>query len=152
MISYSTILYIRRDDMSFRKRNYSVVLLFILGLFASFSSIAVASDAEKPIVVINTFDVQGNAEGFMALIDKAIESARKLNPKGQGKTRILSGNIDGQYANLITVATTYPNMAAYSEAYQNYDKSPELEAMRVKMDEAGYKVVHRSINTVVAEY
>jgi hypothetical protein len=152
MISYSTILYIGRVDMSFRKRNYSVVLLFILGLFASFSSIAVASDAEKPIVVINTFDVQGNAEGFMALIDKAIESARKLNPKGQGKTRILSGNIDGQYSNLITVATTYPNMDAYSEAYQNYDKSPELEAMRVKMDEAGYKVVHRSINTVVAEY
>lgn len=138
--------------MNFQKRNYSIVLVFLLGLLASVSSIAVAADADKPIVVINTFDVQGNAEGFMALMDKAIASARKLNPKGQGKTRILSGNISGQYSNLVTVATTYPNMDAYSEAYENYDKSPELEAMRVKIDEAGYKVVHRSINTVVAEY
>ena len=88
----------------------------------------------------------------MVMLDKAREIARKLNPKGQGKTRILSGHIGGEYSHLITVATTYPNMEAYSQAYEVYDRNPELEAVRVKMEKAGYQVIHRSINTVIAEY
>lgn len=138
--------------MNSQNRNYRIVLVLILGLFTSFSSFADESFADKPVVVINTFDVQGNAEGFLAMLDKARASAKKSNPEGQGKTRIISGNIDGEYSNLITVATTYPNLEAYSKAYELYDNNPEIEAMRIKMHEAGYNVVHRSINTVIAEY
>lgn len=138
--------------MNFQSRNYRFIFVLILGLFTSFSSFAGESYADKPVVVINTFDVQGNADGFIAMMDKARESARASNPKGQGKTRIISGNIDGEYSHLITVSTTYPNLEAYSNAYELYDKNPELEAMRIKMHDAGYKVVHRSINTVIAEY
>lgn len=43
-------------------------------------------------------------------------------------------------------------MEAYSQAYEFYDGNLELEAVRVKMDKAGYQVIHRSINTVIAEY
>lgn len=141
--------------MIFNNRNYRVLLAIILGLLSSvfsFSSLAEVADTDRPVVVINTFDVQGGAEGFMAMMDSARASAKKSNPKGQGKTRIISGNIDGEYSNLITVSTTYPNLEAYSKAYEFYDNNPEIEAMRIKMQEAGYKVVHRSINTVIAEY
>ena len=138
--------------MKIQNRNYSVVLVLLFALLAPLSSLAASPEAGKPIVVINTFDVQGSAEDFMTLMDEARATAKKLNPDGQGKTRILSGNIGGSYANLITVATTYPNMEAYSQAYLAYENNAQLEQLRVKLDEAGFKVVHRSINTVVAEY
>ena len=138
--------------MNFQSTHYYIILALTLGFFTSLPSFASEADEKKPIVVINTFEVQGGAENFLVMMDKAREIAKKLNPKGQGKTRILSGNIGGEYSHLITVATTYPNMEAYSQAYEFYDGNPELEAVRVKMDKAGYQVIHRSINTVIAEY
>jgi hypothetical protein len=127
-------------------------MVLVFGLFASFSTLAEEAIEDKPIIVINTFDVHGNAEGFMKMINEARGIAKKLNPKGQGNTQVLSAHVGGEYSNIITVLTTYADMEAYSNAYEFYDDNADLEAMRVKMDEAGYKVINRSINTVVAEY
>lgn len=138
--------------MNIQNRHCKIILVLILGIFTSFSSFAGKSAADRKIVVINTFDVGGNADGFIKMINEARATARKSNPGGQGKTRIISGNIDGEYSHLITVSTTYRNLKAYSKAYEQYDNNPKLEAHRVKLDKAGYKVIHRSINTVIAEY
>lgn len=81
--------------MNFQSTHYYIILALTLGFFTSLPSFASEEDEKKPIVVINTFEVHGGAENFLVMMDKAREIAKKLNPKGQGKTRILSGNIGG---------------------------------------------------------
>ncbi len=90
---------------------------------------AVVAAQERPIVVIHTFDVHANAEGFMDIIDRAIKLSKKVDPEGGGSIRVLAGHVDGESASMITVATTYDNMDDYASNLEVMQRSPELQAV-----------------------
>lgn len=131
---------------------YCIVFALMIGIFASFSSFAEDATAGKPIVVVRSFDVGGDQAGFVELATNMIQTAQKKLPKQAGVARILAGNIGGQSAHMITIYTTYANLDDYATARAVIDKMPEIKEFRVNMDKAGYKVLHSSVNTLVAEF
>ena len=129
----------------------SSAIALLLGFTVSMVSTVVAAQ-ERPIVVIHTFDVHANAEGFMDIIDRAIKLSKKVDPEGGGSIRVLAGHVDGESASMITVATTYDNMDDYASNLEVMQSSPELQAVYKEMQAANFKIVHRSINTLIADY
>lgn len=71
-----------------------IAIALLIGITGSMMRLAVAAQ-DLPIVVIHTFDVHANAEGFMDTIDRAIKLSKKVDPEGGGSIRVLAGHVEG---------------------------------------------------------
>lgn len=140
--------------MNTKLKRHQVFIAIILGFFVSLTSYAESSKSyeTEPVIIVRTYDVYGDAEGFLKLIDKAMKTAKKLHPDSKVKTHITVANVAGEYANLITISTTYPNFESYAAAQSVIRSAPKLKAIGKEIHKAGYKAVFTSHNTLVAEY
>ena len=123
----------------------------LLCLMASLN-LSAAEAEDKPVIIMDTFDVHGNAEGFFKLIDKAIRLAREVDPEGGGQIHVLAGHSDPGSASQVIVFTTYPNMDAYINNRGTLEENPKLQAVFEEMQAANFTFVQRTMNTLVAEY
>jgi len=131
---------------------FHTISALIFGLFVSLSlNAAEAEEKAQQIVVVNTFEVGADGEGFLVLAGKAIELAKTLDV-GKGKSMVTARNVAAQTASSYMVITTYPNLEEYSKSQSALHAAPELIEARRAINEAGYKLVDRSISTIVAEY
>lgn len=137
--------------MNYRKlisRTFAAVLLCTA---ASLNSMTVAAQ-DQPVIVMHTFDVHAKAEAFIEMIDKGIKMAKETDPEGVGQIHVLAGHVEPESASQIIIFTTYPSMDAYIANKEAMERDPGLQDFNKVMNENDFKMVHQSINTLVAEY
>ena len=138
--------------MGYRNTFYRIFATVIFCLTASLTSFTAVAEEERAVIVMDTFDVHGNAEGFFKLIDQAIKLAKETDPEGGGQIHVLAGHSDPGSASTVIVFTTFPSMDAYVNNSDSLKASPKMQAIYKEMQDAKFEFVGRTMNTLVAEY
>ena len=111
-----------------------------------------AADEQPTIVVVHTFEVHANAEGFIKMINEAIKAARQSDPSGGMEIYVLAGHVEPESASQFIVYTAYPSMDDYIANKTTLENDPKMQEFGKTMNEAGFTMISQSINTLVAEY
>lgn len=138
--------------MTYRPPLLRTLAAAILGISLCLFSLSLAADDEPSIVVVHTFEVNANAEGFMKMINEAIKASRESDPGGSMDIYVLASHVEPASASEFIVYTAYPNMDDYVANKEALENDPRMQEFGKKMTDAGFNIVSQSINTLVAEY
>lgn len=131
---------------------YRLMAAVTLGTTLFMASFTLTAEEEPTIVVVHTFEVHANAEGFIKMINQAIEASRKSDPGGSTDIYVLAGHVEPESASQFIVYTAYPSMDDYIANKTTLENDPKMQEFGKTMNEAGFTMISQSINTLVAEY
>ena len=131
---------------------YRIIAAVTLGASLLMASLTLSAEEQPTIVVVHTFEVHADAEGFIKLINQAIEASKKSDPGGSTDIYVLAGHVEPESASQFIVYTAYPSMDAYIANKTALENDPKMQAFGKSMNEAGYNMISQSINTLVAEF
>jgi len=138
--------------MSSQNTFYHTIAAVFFCLTASLTSWADEAEEQRPVIIMDRFDVHAHADDFFELIDRAIKLAKEADPEGGGQIHVLAGHPDPGSASEVIVFTTYPSMDAYISNEDTLKNSPKLQAIFKEMQDAKFEFTQRTMNTLVAEY
>jgi hypothetical protein len=130
-------------------RSFTAIML---GAILSLPSLTLAADNQPTIVVVHTFEVNANAEGFIKMINEAIKTSREVDSGDGRDIYVLAGHVEPESASQFVVYTAYPSMDDYIENKTALENDPRMQAFSEKMSKAGFTMINQSINTLVSEY
>ncbi len=123
-----------------------------LGATLFLAALAVTAEEQPTIVVVHTFEVHADAEGFIKMINEAIKASKESVPGGGTNIYVLASHVEPESASEFIVYTAYPSMDEYVANKTALENDPRMQAFGKKMTEAGFNLISQSINTLVAEY
>jgi len=142
----------KESHMSHRIPFYRILAAATLGATLFLASFTLAAEEQPTIVVVHTFEVQANAEGFIKMINEAIKASRESDSGGGSDIYVLASHVEPESASEFIVYTAYPSMDDYIANKTALENDPKMQAFGKRMNEAGFNMVSQSINTLVAEY
>ena len=129
----------------------SVIAALVVWLTVVLSPAAIAAEP-RSVIDVTTVNVNGDVKGFVEFIGKARAIAQKLRPDGKANVYISMAAKAGPNSGLVTVAVRHPSHAAWAEAQQVVQASPEWRALMNEFAASGYKMVSSSLNIEVASF
>lgn len=128
----------------------SLITLFVLCV-ASLPMTATAADTKR-VVDATYVKVNGDIQGFLAMIAKGREIGKKLRPKADVSVSVYYTSKAGPYSGTVGVFVVHPSHADWAEAQQVVMGSPEWQAFMQEFSSAGYEMVSSGLSVEVMTF
>jgi hypothetical protein len=128
----------------------SLITLFFLCI-ASLPITAAAADPKR-VVDATYVKVNGDIQGFLALVAKGREIGKKLRPDANVNVSVYYTSKAGPYSGTVGVFVVHPSHADWAQAQQVVMASPEWQALMQEIQAAGYEMVSSGLSVEVMTF
>lgn len=122
----------------------SLITMFVVCV-ASLPMTAAAADPKR-VVDVTYVEVNGDIEGFLALVAKGREIGKKLRPKGNVILSVYYTSKAGPYSGAVAVSALHPSHADWAEGQQVVMASPEWRALMQEFAAGGYEMISSGLS------
>ena len=128
----------------------SLITVFVLCV-ATLPMTAAAADTKR-VVDATYVNVNGDIEGFLALIAKGREIGKRMRPKADVSVSVYYTSKAGPYSGTVGVFVVHPSHADWAEAQQVVMASPDWQALMQEFSAAGYEMVSSGLSVEVMTF
>lgn len=128
----------------------SLITFFVLCI----ASLPITAAAAEPKRVVDAtyVKVNGDIQGFLALVAKGREIGKKLRPDGNVNVSVYYTSKAGPYSGTVAVVAVHPSHADWAQGQQVVMASPEWAALMQEFEAAGYEMVSSGLSVEVMTF